>query len=333
VLILSKELPTIVNSTTFIRKDTEHKLLILLGEQYTFSKEELSYLKKKHLTLNFVYYNEIKPNQVIEKINFYTQKGTKFLIILNTKASVPKELLNYLIKLEQTGIKYISIQHFMEKYLEKCYIPDQLNNISFLEEIKPFNMLEQTFKFILDYSISIALLLFTSPILLYTIYKIKKESPGPILFKQKRIGQNGKEFTCIKFRSMVIDAEKNGAKFATKDDERVYPWGKFMRATRIDELPQLWNVLKGDMHLIGPRPERKIWIDKFEQEIPYYNERHIVKPGLTGWAQVIYPYGANAYDAKQKLMYDLYYIKHWSPWLELKTIWKTIKVVLYRKGV
>jgi lipopolysaccharide/colanic/teichoic acid biosynthesis glycosyltransferase len=132
---------------------------------------------------------------------------------------------------------------------------------------------------------------------------------------------------------MYLDAEKNGAQFATEDDDRVYAWGETMRATRIDELPQLWNVLNGDMHLIGPRPERKVWIEEFEKEIPYYNERHIIKPGLTGWAQVLYPYGVNAYDAKQKLMYDLYYIKHWSLWLEIKTVWKTIIVIIYRKGV
>jgi len=309
--------------------------LLILGEQHSFSKLELEILQKKFLTLHFIQYVSLEPKEVISKITSIlknTQKE-KNLIVLNTKALVPNELLTYLTKLEQEEVKYISIQNFMEKYLSKCHIPNILNDITFLENIKPFNKMEKILKFLIDYAISLPLIVLTSPFMLYATYKITKESPGPILFKQKRIGLNGKEFTCIKFRSMVIDAEKHGAKFAVEGDKRVYPWGKTMRATRIDELPQLWNVLKGDMHLIGPRPERQIWIDAFEKEIPYYNERHLIKPGLTGWAQVLYPYGVNTYDAKQKLMYDLYYIKHWSLWLELRTIWKTIMVVLSRKGV
>ncbi len=309
------------------------KKLIILGEEHSFSKSELKLLKKKFLSFNFIKYNEVIPNKVIQEITFLVEEKNKIVILLNTKALVPDELLRYLTKLEQEGIKYLGIQSFMEKYLHKCYIPSALTDISFLEEIQPFNLFEHFIKFSIDYTITFFILILTSPFILYSIYKIKKKSPGPILFKQKRIGINGKEFTCIKFRSMSIDAEKNGAQFATIDDERVYPWGRFMRKTRIDELPQLWNVLKRDMHLIGPRPERKVWIDEFEKDIPYYNERHIIKPGLTGWAQVLYPYGANSYDAKQKLMYDLYYIKYWSLWLEIKIMWKTIMVVLNRKGV
>jgi len=153
------------------------------------------------------------------------------------------------------------------------------------------------------------------------------------MFKQLRVGYKNKEFKCIKFRSMRLDAEANGAQFASENDPRVFAWGEFMRKTRIDELPQLLNVLKGEMHFIGPRPERLYWIEQFEKEIAYYNERHLVRPGITGWAQVMYPYGANAEDAKQKLMYDLYYIKHWSILLELKVVWKTILVVVGKKGV
>ena len=308
--------------------------MLVLGNQHTFSKLELENLQKKFTTIDFVKYKEVDVEEVIKQILSIITKQEKTLIVLNTQALVPDELLLYLTKLEQDGIQYVSIQSFMEKYLYKCYIPsNHLTDISFLEEIKQFNLFERFIKFIIDYSITLIILILTSPFMLYAIYKIRKESDGPIFFKQKRIGQNGKEFTCIKFRSMSIDAEKNGAQFATVDDERVYPWGKTMRETRIDELPQLWNVLKRDMHLIGPRPERKVWTEEFEKEIPYYNERHIVKPGLTGWAQVLYPYGVDAYDAKQKLMYDLYYIKHWSLWLEIKTTWKTIMVVLSRKGL
>ena len=153
------------------------------------------------------------------------------------------------------------------------------------------------------------------------------------MFKQERVGINNKEFKCIKYRSMRLDAEVCGAQFACQNDPRVFPWGEIMRKTRIDELPQMLNVLKGDMHLIGPRPERKFWIEQFEKEIPYYNERHLVRPGITGWAQVNYPYGSCIEDTKQKLMYDLYYIKHYSIWLDIKIIWKTILVVLGKKGL
>lgn len=307
--------------------------LLILGEQYTFTNLEITSLKKKFTTIDFIKYRAIDSKKVIEHITSLLSIKKKILIVLNTKAFVPNELLIYLTKLEQKGVTYISIQNFMEKHLFKCYIPSELTDISFLEKIKPFNFIQSFFKVLINYSTSIILFSLSSPFILYAIYRIKKESPGPVLFKQVRVGLNGKEFTCIKFRSMNMDAEKNGARFATKNDDRVYTWGKTMRATRIDELPQLWNVLNGDMNLIGPRPERKVWINQFEKEIPYYNERHIIKPGLTGWAQVLYPYGVNAYDAKQKLMYDLYYIKHWSLWLEIQTILKTILVVLNKKGL
>jgi lipopolysaccharide/colanic/teichoic acid biosynthesis glycosyltransferase len=132
---------------------------------------------------------------------------------------------------------------------------------------------------------------------------------------------------------MVPDAEKGKPQFASKDDPRIFKWGAFMRKTRIDELPQLWNVIKGDMHMIGPRPERKYWVDKFKETIPFYDQRHLIKPGITGWAQVNYPYGANEEDAYQKLLYDLYYIKNWSLWLEIKTIFKTIQVMVGGKGL
>ena len=199
--------------------------------------------------------------------------------------------------------------------------------------IRDSNKFEFLIKRVIDIIGALILLVINLVIKPYIIKKIKEQSPGKIYFIQKRVGINMHEFGCIKYRSMRVDAEKDGVKFASKDDDRVFAFGKFMRKTRIDELPQYINVLKGDMHLIGPRPERKYWVDKFEKEIPYYNERHLVRPGITGWAQVCYPYGDGAYDAKQKLMYDLYYIKHWSLWLEIKVVFKTILIVLERKGI
>ena len=151
------------------------------------------------------------------------------------------------------------------------------------------------------------------------------------MFKQDRVGINKKIFKCIKYRSMHLNSYHD--KYTRENDSRIFPWGEIMRKTRIDELPQMLNVLKGDMHLIGPRAEWKILVEEYEKEIPYYNERHLVRPGITGWAQVNYPYGSCIEDTKQKLMYDLYYIKHYSIWLDIKIVWKTIMVVLGKKGL
>ena len=228
----------------------------------------------------------------------------------------------------------ITLENFFEKYLHKVYIPIKCYDNKYLDNIKPYTKFQYIIKRIIDYSIAIPLGVASSLIMLYAIYRIKKESPeGPIIFKQKRVGKDGKEFICYKFRSMIPDAEKGKPQFASKNDPRVFKWGAFMRKTRIDELPQLWNVLKGDMHMIGPRPERKYWVDQFNEKIPFYNKRHIIAPGITGWAQVNYPYGANIEDAREKLMYDLFYIKNWSLWLEIKTIFKTAIVMIRKKGL
>ena len=186
-------------------------------------------------------------------------------------------------------------------------------------------------KLIIDFTFSILLISTVSPLLLYIIYRIKRESEGPILFRQTRVGLNGKKFNCYKFRSMHINREFNP--YTQDNDDRIFPFGEFMRKTRIDELPQLWNVIKGDMHLIGPRAEWDILSKKYEAVIPNYSERYLVKPGITGLAQVSYPYGRGIDDAKEKLKYDLEYIQNWSIWLEFKIIWKTVAVVLGRRGV
>ena len=161
---------------------------------------------------------------------------------------------------------------------------------------------------------------------------IKKDSPGPIIFKQKRVGLNDKEFVLYKFRTMYQDAEKHGAVWAQEDDPRVTKVGKWLRKLRLDEIPQFWNVLKGDMSIIGPRPERREFVEKLEKIIPYYYLRHTVKPGITGWAQINYPYGATVEDAVQKLEYELYYIKNMSPLLDTKIFLRTIGVMLFGQG-
>jgi sugar transferase (PEP-CTERM system associated) len=171
------------------------------------------------------------------------------------------------------------------------------------------------------------------PFMLLTALAIKLTSPGPLLYHQTRVGQNSKPFTIHKFRSMRVDAEKHtGAVWAQKNDSRITPIGRIMRRTRLDELPQLWNVIKGDMSLVGPRPERPEFVEELTKQIPFYGQRHAVKPGVTGWAQVSYTYGASVEDALEKLQYDLFYIKHLNLPLDLFIIFKTAKTVVLRKG-
>jgi len=173
------------------------------------------------------------------------------------------------------------------------------------------------------------------PVMLLTAMAIMLESGvrQPIFYRQVRVGADWKLFKVIKFRSMRPDAEKDGkARMAKADDDRVTRVGRFIRKTRIDELPQLWNVLKGDMSFVGPRPERPEFVEKFAEIIPYYSERHRVKPGITGWAQVRYPYAEDEADTVEKLQYDLYYVKNYSLLLDFLIMLQTVEVVLWRKG-
>ncbi|MEE9330280.1 MAG: exopolysaccharide biosynthesis polyprenyl glycosylphosphotransferase [Parvularculaceae bacterium] len=186
-------------------------------------------------------------------------------------------------------------------------------------------------KRLLDVICSLALLAFMLPLLIITSIVIRVDSPGPVFYKQSRVGKNGKLFNVIKFRSMRLDAEKTGAQWATKSDPRVTRVGRFIRKTRIDEIPQAWNVLIGEMSFVGPRPERPEFTRKLDQQIPFYNDRHLVKPGLTGWAQVNYPYGASVEDAFEKQRLDLYYMKNFSLLLDLFIIIRTLRVAV--KGV
>lgn len=182
-----------------------------------------------------------------------------------------------------------------------------------------------------DVALALLGLVLAAPIIIITALLIKLTSPGPVFFKQKRVGLDEKIFTIYKFRSMVSNAEMNGAVFAQVNDSRVTPLGSFIRKSRIDEIPQLWNVLKGDMSFVGPRPERPEFVKGFKERIPYYSLRHIVKPGVTGWAQVRWRYGASEEDALEKLKYDMYYLKNISFLLDLQIVLKTINVVIFRQ--
>jgi sugar transferase (PEP-CTERM system associated) len=177
------------------------------------------------------------------------------------------------------------------------------------------------------------LLLVSAPVMLVTALLIKLESPGPVLYRQERVGLNGRHFNVIKFRSMRTDAEKDGRpRWASAKDDRVTRVGRVIRRLRIDELPQIFNVLLGNMSIIGPRPERPFFVEQLARELPYYGLRHSIKPGVTGWAQVRYPYGATVEDSLQKLQYDLYYVKNHNLMLDLLVLFETVGVVLTGKG-
>jgi sugar transferase (PEP-CTERM system associated) len=187
-------------------------------------------------------------------------------------------------------------------------------------------------KRLLDLALSFAGLLLSLPITLVTALVIKLESPGPIFYFQERIGEKERRFQVIKFRSMRLDAEKDGPIWANLNDNRVTRFGRFIRMARIDEIPQMWNVLKGEMSFVGPRPERPVFVKQLVEKIPYYSLRHNVKPGITGWAQICYPYGASEEDALRKLEYDLYYLKNISLRLDLGIIFMTAKTILFQRG-
>ncbi len=188
-------------------------------------------------------------------------------------------------------------------------------------------------KRMLDLALSMILAFLTAPLMLLTALAIKLDSKGPILYSQERVGESGRVFTVYKFRSMRTDAERGGQPVWARDkDDRITRVGRFIRKTRLDELPQLWNVMRGTMSFVGPRPERPFFVEQLAREIPFYMQRHAVKPGLTGWAQVKYEYGSSIEDAMEKLRYDLYYIKHLSVIFDLTIVLDTVKVVLFGKG-
>jgi sugar transferase (PEP-CTERM system associated) len=239
-----------------------------------------------------------------------------------------------LLECKLRGINVLELSTFFER--ENGHLQLDSMNASWMILAEGFNqgMLRDTVKRLFDLLISSAMLVMTLPLMALTALLIKLESPGPVLYRQERVGQGGHPFTILKFRSMRSDAEHDGKpRWASQNDSRVTLVGRFIRRTRIDELPQIFNVFFGDMSFVGPRPERPYFVQDLTQQIPYYGIRHTVKPGITGWAQVRYPYGATVEDALHKLQYDLYYVKNHSLFLDLTILFQTVQVVLWGKGV
>ncbi|MBX3643395.1 MAG: TIGR03013 family PEP-CTERM/XrtA system glycosyltransferase [Rubrivivax sp.] len=231
------------------------------------------------------------------------------------------------------GIPVLDLAAYSEK--TRCEVPIDSLKGSWLVYGHGFvqGHVRQVLKRIFDIVCSILLLVLLSPVILLAMIAIKLESPGPVIYRQERVGLGGRTFMCLKLRSMRNDAEKDGvARWASKNDPRVTRVGNFMRKTRIDELPQLWSVLVGEMSLVGPRPERPGFVEELKREIPFYEIRHTVKPGVTGWAQVRYHYGATMDDARRKHQFDLYYVKNNSLVLDLLVLIETVSVIVFREG-
>lgn len=240
--------------------------------------------------------------------------------------------LRQLLDCKTQGVRVVDISTHFEKTLGQIRI--DFVNAGWLVFGGGFNQgfLRTAVKRLFDIATALVLLVLAAPLMLVTAVLIKLESPGSVLYRQQRVGLNGRCFDVVKFRSMRNDAEKNGPQWASKQDARVTRVGRVIRRLRIDELPQLFNVLHGTMSVVGPRPERPFFVEQLTQQIPYYGLRHSVKPGVTGWAQVRYHYGSTVEDSQQKLQYDLYYVKNHTLLLDLLVLFETVAVVLTGKG-
>jgi sugar transferase (PEP-CTERM system associated) len=237
-----------------------------------------------------------------------------------------------LLECRLRGIAITDLASFFER--ERCQLHLESLNMSWMIFGEGFRQgfVRETVKRFFDVITSAVIVLVTLPVMLITALCILFEDGGPVLYLQERVGQGGKVFTVFKFRSMRKDAERDGRpRWAGADDDRTTRVGRIIRKLRIDELPQILNVLRGDMSFVGPRPERPFFVEQLASKIPYYGARHSIKPGITGWAQVRYPYGASLDDAVEKLQYDLYYVKNHTLFLDIMVLIETVQVVLWGK--
>ena len=238
-----------------------------------------------------------------------------------------------LLRAKMAGIRVEDATTTYERVTGKILIDDLRPSWLIFSDGFRVSRVTRLMKRAIDLTLSLVLAIVTLPLMLLTALLVLLEDGRPILYRQERVGENGRTFVLSKFRSMRKDAERGGTPVWAKDgDDRVTRVGRFIRKTRLDELPQLWNVVRGDMSFVGPGPERPFFVEQLASDIPFYQQRHAVKPGLTGWAQVKYRYGSSREDAMEKLRYDLYYIKHLSVIFDLTIVFDTVKVVLFRKG-
>lgn len=283
-------------------------------------------------TMQLVSMNEF--NQMLEQNTISQNDSTPSGIILASHQDLSDMAVQRLMQIRLSGTPIVGLADFYEQYLLKIPV-NQLKDSWFVFS-RGFSLIHHDIalkvKRLADVLLAAFGLILLSPVMLIVALAVAGTSKGPILYTQERHGQFRRVIRLRKFRTMINDAESNGAQWSEPGDPRVTPAGKFLRASRLDELPQLWNVLVGDMSFIGPRPERPDFVNDLEQQIPYYDLRHLVKPGITGWAQVMYPYGRSVEDALRKLEYDLYYIKNYSLTLDVYILLRTVKTVFSRSG-
>ena len=260
------------------------------------------------------------------------ENGVHRVIVAMTdrRGTLPVEEL---LELRLAGVKVEEATSWLEKISGRIEVEELYPSWLIFAEGFRFSVFFRLVRRFLNFSLALVGLVLALPLLPFIMLLVKLGSPGPVLYRQKRVGRGGVTFSCYKFRTMHQDAEADtGATWAADDDPRITGVGKFLRASRLDEIPQLWCVLKGDMHFVGPRPERPEFVEWLSSEIPYYGVRHMVRPGITGWAQVQYKYGNTLADAREKLYYDLFYIKNASVGLDLLILLQTIKIVLLGRG-
>jgi sugar transferase (PEP-CTERM system associated) len=261
-----------------------------------------------------------------------SEKADRLVIaVRERRGTFPTETL---LKMSLTGdVAIEECTSFFERVTGKVHIDMLRPSWLIFAGRRRDTRLKNVFRELVHRGLALIGLVLSLPIAIATAVLIKLDSKGEIFYRQERVGKNGKIFKVIKFRSMKTDAEADGKPvWATTDDERTTRVGRFIRKIRVDEIPQFWNIIKGEMSFVGPRPERPHFVGQLAEEIPFYEHRHLVAPGLTGWAQIKYPYGASVEDARQKLQYDLYYIKNQSLALDLVIVFETVKTVLFSRG-
>ena len=260
------------------------------------------------------------------------EKGVHRVIVAmpNRRGTLPVEEL---LDLRLGGVKVEEATSWLEKITGRIEVEQLYPSWLIFAEGFRFSSVFRLVRRAVNFLVALAGLVISLPLLPFIVLAVKLDSSGPVVYRQQRVGRRGVVFYCYKFRTMRVDAEADtGATWASDDDPRITRVGKFLRSSRLDEIPQLWCVLKGDMHFVGPRPERPEFVQWLSKEIPYYGVRHVVRPGLTGWAQVQYKYGNTLADAREKLQYDLFYIKNASLGLDLLIMFQTIKIVLLGRG-
>lgn len=326
------------------RKPRERLLLVGTGPQAVALAREL-FERRNELGVEIVGFIDPDPERIgtplinpgvigaIADIPAIAAAHQVSRVVVSVEDARGKLPMDKLLKMKLSGVQFDHLASVYEEYTGKIAIENL--RPSWFVFSKGFKKTEWVLaaKRLGDVVVTVIGLVIGAPIMLLVAAAVKLTSPGPVFYHQARVGQNGRVFVVHKFRSMREDAEEGtGAVWATEGDSRITPVGRFLRKTRLDETPQLWNVLVGEMSLVGPRPERPEFVEGLTQQIPFYGERHIVKPGVTGWAQVRYRYGASVEDSLQKLQYDLFYVKNLTLSLDVMILFSTVKTVLLGQG-